>query len=251
MKKVKEKIKVLFENKNLIAIDKPAGILSEGKRQSVVSWIKDRFCPKLQKLDWQNYERLGLVHRLDKDTSGVLLIAKDPETLAKLQNQFKKRQVSKTYLALILGKPKQKKGEFLSFIETNKDKGKRKSWLIDWGDKGAREAKTTYKIEKVGRLNLPQLKENPVVSLLELNPLTGRTHQLRTQLKQINTPIVGDNLYSTKATRKINQALGLKRQFLHAKNISFLEPGKQKRIKIDSPLPGELKNILKSIKWFD
>ena len=204
------KIKTIYEDKDVLVIDKPAGM--------VVDDIPRR------------------VHRLDKDTSGVLLIAKNDKALEFLQKQFKERKVKKKYLALVIGNLKTNEGEISTLIGRSAgDKRKQKVYLINEpGSRGKREAKTRYKV-------LQRFKD---YDLIEIEPQTGRKHQIRTHFVYLGHPIAGDKLYGFK-----NQLVpkGLKRHFLHASYLKIKLPnGELKEFK--SELPEDLKICLQNLK---
>jgi len=204
-----EKFEILYEDNDLLVIDKPAGVNS------------DDF-PKR-------------VHRLDKDTSGILLVAKNNDALSFLQKQFKTRQVIKKYLALVIGNLKSEKGKIETLIgRSPKNREKQKVYLpYEPGAKGKRKAITEYKI-------LQKFKD---YTLIEVSPKTGRKHQIRTHLSYLGHPIVGDKIYGFK-----NQPSpkNLKRQFLHASYLKIkLSDGQEKEFKSD--LPENLKEVLKNL----
>ncbi len=207
-----EKLKVVYEDEGLLVIDKPAGMIS------------DDF-PKR-------------VHRLDKDTSGLLLIAKNDESLGFLQKQFKNKEIEKKYLLLASGRLKAKQGEIKTLLARG-GKDRRKQRVFSALEPGAktkklREAITKYKV----------IKEFKNFSLIEAMPQTGRKHQLRVHFSYLGHPIAGDKLYGFKdqITPK-----GLTRQFLHANYLKIkLINGKTKEFYSD--LPEELKTVLKNIE---
>ena len=204
-----EKLKIIYEDENVLAIDKPTGINSDDFKRRI--------------------------HRLDKDTSGILLIAKNDEALIFLQSQFKERKVNKKYLALTVGNLENKKGT----IETDlgrspKDRRKQKVYLLhEPGAKAKRIALTKYKV----------LQSFKNYDFIEVEPLTGRKHQIRTHLAYIHHPIAGDKLYGFK-----NQPCpaDLKSQFLHATYLKVKLPdGTEKEFK--SELPSDLNEIVKKL----
>jgi 23S rRNA pseudouridine1911/1915/1917 synthase len=205
-----EKLKVIYEDENLLVIDKPAGVNAD------------------------DFPRR--VHRLDKDTSGILLIAKNDKALNFFQKQFKERKVKKKYLALVVGNLKNKEGTIETLLgRSPKDRRKQKVYLPQEPKaKGKREAITRYKI-------LQRFKN---YDLIEVEPQTGRKHQIRTHFAYLGHPVAGDKLYGFK-----NQPIpqGLKRQFLHA---SYLKIGLPNEIikEFKSDLPKDLKNILNNLK---
>ena len=199
-------LNILYEDENVLVIDKPAGVNA------------DDF-PKR-------------VHRLDKDTSGVLIVAKNDKTLEFLQKQFKERRVEKKYIALIVGHLKTKQGIIETLIgRSPKDRRKQKVFLPGEPDsQGKREAITKYKA----------LKRFKNFDLVEITPETGRKHQIRCHFAYLGHPIVGDKMYGFK-----NQILpkGLKRHFLHASYLKIKLPdGKEKEFQSD--LSEDLKSAL-------
>jgi 23S rRNA pseudouridine1911/1915/1917 synthase len=204
-----EKFKVIYENENILAIDKPAGVNSD------------------------NFERR--VHRLDKDTSGILLIAKNDKALNFLQKQFKERKVKKHYLALVIGKIKENSGTIETLIgRSKKDRRKQRVYFPHEPESGKkRKAITQYRA----------LKRFKNYTLLEITPKTGRKHQIRTHLSYFSHPIAGDKLYGFK---KQICPKNLKRQFLHANYLKIKLPAGKER-EFWSPLPANLKEILKTL----
>ncbi len=197
---------IIYEDENVQVIDKPAGI-------SIDSFDKP-------------------AHRLDKDTSGVLLLAKDDETLEFLQKQFKERKVKKQYLALVVGNLKNKQGKIKTLLgRSSKDRRKQKVYLPhDPQAKGKREAVTEYKV-------LQRFKN---YDLIEVSPQTGRKHQIRVHLASLGHPIAGDKMYGFK-----NQPCPkwLKRQFLHSTYLK-IELLSREIKEFKSALPKDLKQCL-------
>ena len=201
---------ILYEDENVLVIDKPAGVNSD------------------------DFEKR--VHRLDKDTSGILLIAKNDKSLDFLQEQFKKRKVKKKYLALAIGNLKDKEGKIETLLgRSPKDRKKQKVYLpFEPGAQGKRKAVTEYKV-------LQRFEKK--YDLIEVEPQTGRKHQIRVHLSYISHPLAGDKMYGFK-----NQPCpeGLKRQFLHASYLKIQLPsGKIKEFK--SELPEDLKKVIKNL----
>ncbi len=231
-------MKIIFENKDLLVIDKPSGIVvfpeRKGEEKTLIDLLLEKY-PNLKNTG--TAPRYGVVHRLDKDTSGIILIAKTNQSLSFLQKQFKQRKVEKKYVLLMVGKLKNNKGIIETLIgRAKKDKRKQKVYFPyePSGNKKLRKAKTEYKV----------IEEFKNSTLVEASPTTGRKHQLRVHFAYLGHPIAGDKLYGFK-----NQIipLGLKRQFLHAKylKISLLN-GKTKEL--NSQLPENLKKILNNLK---
>lgn len=206
-------MKIIYEDDNVLAIDKPAGIVTSDL-----------------------YPNLSKVHRLDKETSGVLLIAKNEKALIFLQKQFKQRRVEKKYIALVIGNIKNNQGTIEILIgRAPKDRKKQKVYFpLEPDAKGKRETITEYKVIK-------RLKD---YTLVEVFPKTGRKHQIRCHFSYLGHPIAGDKMYGFK-----NQPCpeGLKRQFLHASCLKIKLPnGKTKEFK--SALPDDLKLCLQKLK---
>jgi 23S rRNA pseudouridine1911/1915/1917 synthase len=297
-------ISIIYEDDDILAIDKPSGITvnradttkgeetvqewAESKVQSskfplgfargeqVQSYQQDKNVEEpgnVENQDERNSEeeffnRAGIVHRLDKETSGILLIAKNPESFIELQRQFKERIIKKTYIALVHGKVIPREGEI------NVPVGR-----LPWNRRqfgvvaGGREALTEYKVTRSvilipiqsgegshealysaagdshGRFKRPQNDKikTEEMSLLELYPKTGRTHQIRVHLKYIGHPIFADFLYAGRKTQRNDRKI-LSRVFLHAKQISFIHPKNGEKMTLECPLPSELEKILNTLK---
>jgi 23S rRNA pseudouridine1911/1915/1917 synthase len=224
---------ILYEDGNVLVIDKPAGIVvfPEGKttEKTLIDYLLENF-PYLRNAG--EPPRYGIAHRLDKDTSGILLVAKNSKTLKFLQKQFKEGEVEKKYLALVTGNIKTEGGRIETLIgRSPKDRKKQKVYLANEpGSEGKRKAITEYKV----------LEKFKNYTLIEALPKTGRKHQIRVHLAHLSHPIVGDKMYGFK-----NQPLpeGLKRQFLHASYLRIeLPDGGRKEFK--SGLPNDLKTCL-------
>lgn len=224
------KVKIIHQDKNIIIIDKPAGVQvhpdSKEKFNTIANWLIAKF-PEIKDVrDPSNSSgqvnlRPGIVHRLDKDTSGVMVAARNMEAFLELKKIFKEHKVEKKYLALVYGKLENKKG----IIEKPIARAATYKKQVIAGRKTKtkiREAITHYKV----------LKEFKDYSVLEVTPKTGRMHQIRIHLFSIGHPIVGDKIYKTKR-RAIPQ--GVARQLLHAKSLSFKLLGKQYNFQVDLP----------------
>lgn len=239
-------IKILFEDKDILVLDKPSGITvnrsdtTKGE-ETVQDWVEKLQMVKgkwLMDADKESdfYKRAGIAHRIDKETSGILLVAKTSQAFENLQRQFKERTIKKTYLALAHGKVVPEIGEI------NVPVGR-----LPWDRKkfgilaGGREAITKYKVLSIKYL-VSGKKEEPM-SLLELYPETGRTHQIRVHLKYFNHPIFADFLYAGRKISRDDRKI-LNRVFLHAHKISFTHPVTDKQISLESPLPEELSRII-------
>ena len=238
---------VIFEDENILVLDKPAGITVNNSdttenQDTVQDWLESRF--KLQNItpdvnvDSDFYKRAGIVHRIDKETSGILLVAKDENAFINLQAQFKERVVKKTYIALVHGKMPLAKGEIRVPVGRLPWNRKRFGVLA-----GGKDAITRYEVLETGDLLIKSGIKEPM-SLLSLYPETGRTHQLRVHLKYINHPIFGDSLYAGRKTARNDRKI-LGRVFLHAAKISFIHPKNLQQVSFESSLPKELENLIK------
>lgn len=258
------KIKILYEDKNLMVLDKPAGISvhqdGKGKKQKTISdWIQENY-PKLEKVgepmeveykgEKVKISRPGIVHRLDKETSGVLVVAKNQKTFEFLKEQFQNHTIRKVYQAFVYGYVSEPKASLLTgkrgIINASIGRSPKdiRMWTAGRGAKEPlREAITEYLILKRfvdSKKNGDDKKQEHQFSYMEFYPKTGRTHQIRVHSRYINHPIVSDPLY--KGERE--NALGMKRLSLHAKSITFKLPD-GKNITIESPLPVDFKKVIK------
>ncbi len=231
---MKQDMPVVYEDKDLLAIAKPAGILmhrtaAKEKEETLADWIlKNR--PEIKNVGDDPQIRPGIVHRLDKDTSGIIVVAKNQNAFEYLKKLFQDGQVEKTYLALVYGNIEPKEGVIDKPIGLKSGTVKR----TIHGGKMVKTAITEYKV----------LKDYDGFSLIEAKPKTGRTHQIRVHLASINHPVVGDALYAGKKAK--NDSLGLSRQFLHASSIEFVGPDKT-RFRFETKMPDDLTKALKSI----
>ena len=238
-------IVILYEDETVLVIEKPFGSIvnrsATAKYETVQDWTEQKLQIKNEKgkVADENLQvfldRSGVAHRLDKDTSGCLLIAKTPESLANLLQQFKQRTVHKEYIALVHGAVKPEKGSVNAPI--GRLPWRRGLFGIMPGGKPAvshYEVKGFYKLGK------------EIYSLLGLTIETGRTHQIRVHLQYIGHPVVGDVFYAgRKRTRKTNT--WCPRLFLHAKQISFISPDTNKQASVEGPLPEDLQTVLKKL----
>ncbi len=225
---------LLYEDDALVVINKPAGwVAHEGAGETgttIVDWFVARH-PTVASLDWPDPTRPGIVHRLDKDTSGVMVLAKTPAVLADLQHQFKERTTKKTYTALVYGVPKEPEGRIETFIGRNPKRRQEQAVLpLKIGDQTRREAITEYVVEKTFDY------QGEPISLITFHPQTGRMHQLRVHAKYMGTPILGDPVYNIKPSRNLSKKLGLNRQLLHASSLVLRHPTTNKPIVFEAPI---------------
>jgi 23S rRNA pseudouridine1911/1915/1917 synthase len=231
-------IPIIFENNDLIVIDKPANLLVHPVSHSAKA-TRDE--PKtLIEFLVSKYPDAELVHRLDQDTSGVMVVAKNQKAYDFLKEQFLNRTIKKKYLALVHGILKDKKGIVVKSISKSRKRGGSQT-IAPIGKN--REAVTRYEVIQEFFAKGESALGGQNYSLLEVSPETGRTHQIRVHLASIGHPIVGDDKYKFKRQKNIE---GLNRQFLHAKYLKLsLLDGEIKEFYAE--LPEELSNILKNI----
>ncbi len=228
---------VLMEDEAMMAIDKPAGVAvhgGSGVSFGVIEQLR-RARPALTHLE--------LVHRLDRETSGVLLVAKKRSALKHLQDQFRDRETGKTYLALVLGLwPSNKKvidsPLMKCTIPNGVGEGERRVKVVDKDDPNGMRSIT---LVRVARTVGPY-------TLLEVTIKTGRTHQIRVHLASQGHPIAGDDKYGDFEHNKLLQKMGLKRMFLHAWQLKFQHPQSHRPVSLQAPLPPELKNFVDGIQ---
>lgn len=228
--------KILFEDENILVVDKPAGISVYSKSPEEENLIGELIKEKPYLKDVSVPPRYGVVHRLDKDTSGVLLIAKNNQSLEWLQNQFKENLASKKYIALLAGQVKENEGKIETLIgRSKKDFRKQKVYFKGEPEaKGKREAITEYKT----------LKRFRDYTLIEVYPKTGRMHQIRVHCAFMHHPVIGDKKYGEK-----NQLSpeNLNRQFLHSNLLKIKLEDNSEKI-FESELPEDLKKILEKLE---
>jgi 23S rRNA pseudouridine1911/1915/1917 synthase len=247
--------KIIFEDKESLVLDKPTGMIvnrSDTAQEEITlqDWVEKHLKLKSLPLEKVNrtgisYEeqakldfvsRAGIVHRLDKETSGIILVAKTFQAFINLQAQFRERKVKKTYIALTHGEIDPKIGEINVAVGRLPWNRKRFGVLAE-----GRESVTKYKVLDVKYLMSEKTREP--LSLVELNPKTGRTHQIRVHLQYIKHPIFADPLYAGRKTGRNDRKL-LPRVFLHAAKISFFHPVSNELLTFESPLPKDLSTFV-------
>lgn len=224
---------IITENNQYFVINKPPGMATEppSHMPTLKDWLvkNQHIDPK----DWSKEDRYGIVHRLDTDTSGVVIWAKNKESQDHLRELWRGRAVEKSYIALTYGNIS-KTGSIEYPIMRNNKKDIQAAAIFP--NPKARTAITKYE-----RLNTTTLN-GAIINLVRAHPVTGRTHQIRVHLKSIGNPIVGDKLYTDKGAKKIASHLKLDRQFLHAESIKF--EGKE----YSASLPNDLVDSLNRLK---
>lgn len=225
---------VVYEDEDLVVINKPAGMVvhpAQGHSSgTLVNALLARY-PDLAMLaedDTGAADRPGIVHRLDRDTSGLMMVARTPAALRKLQQQFKSRTVEKIYLALVFGRPEAAEG----IIDVPLGRDSRFRQKIAPRPDG-KPARTHYRV----------IEDFGAYSLLEIGLETGRTHQIRVHLAWLKCPVVGDTAYGRK-----KNVLGLKRQFLHAWRLAFQHPRTGETIELEAPLDPHLQAVLDQLR---
>ena len=248
LKPFKFKLNIVYEDKDLIVINKPAGIIMHpgaGNYDQTIVNALIHYCKKnLSSIG--DELRPGIVHRIDKDTSGLVVIAKNNKTHENLSLQFNKHSISRIYQLLVWGKLRPSKGKISTFIA----RSSKNRQLMEVSSSKGKKAITNYKTLEIFENN-----RTPTLSLVECKLETGRTHQIRVHMAFKGNNILGDKKYKKKFKKfknvdpKLeNLIYKLNRQFLHAKTLGFVHPENGKEIKFDSILPEELKNIIKTLR---
>lgn len=222
---------ILFENEDVMVVNKPAGMVvhpAAGHASGTLVHAALAHAPEMAGIGGEG--RPGIVHRLDKNTSGIILLAKNDFAHRQLQEQFQARQVEKVYLALVENKPPTPTGRIEAPI--GRDPVHRKHMAVVVPKKG-RQAISEYKT----------LETFPQHTLLEIHPITGRTHQIRLHLSYLDCPVVGDTTYGRRKT-----SITTDRHFLHAARLTINLPGESKASTFEAPLPGELEQILQGLR---
>ncbi len=242
------KLEIIHEDEDLIVINKPAGIIMHpgagNYDQTIVNALMHYDKNSLSNIG--DELRPGIVHRIDKNTSGLVVIAKNNQAHEYLSKQFSEHTILREYQLLIWGKLRPSKGQIVNFIT----RSSRNRQLMEVSRSKGKKAITNYKT-----LEIFQNEKTPTLSLVECKLETGRTHQIRVHMYHKGNSIVGDDKYRKKYKKlknidlKIQNSIsGLARQFLHAKTIGFLHPKDNKKMCFSSNLPHELNNILEMLR---
>ena len=238
-------LNIVYEDKFLIVVNKPAGMVAHPAYANYTGTLVNALLHHSQKLSRVNLPgRPGIVHRIDKDTSGLLVVAKDEWTHAKLAEQFSKHSIEREYWAVAWGRFKEKKGEINSNIARSKSDRKKFTAVKSDG----KTAVTFFEV----------LKEFDFTSLVKINLKTGRTHQIRVHLSSIGHPIFGDPTYGgrnvlfgstlPKIKSRVENLLNIMpRQALHAKTLGFIHPNTKEFLRFDSELPEDMNILLKKL----
>ncbi|MBD1164830.1 RluA family pseudouridine synthase [Pelagibacterales bacterium SAG-MED13] len=248
LKPYKYNLNIIYEDDDLIVLNKPAGIVMHPGAGNYDNTIVNALI-NYDKNSLSNIGdelRPGIVHRIDKNTSGLVVIAKNNETHEHLSNQFSKHTISRIYQLLIWGKIRPSKGK----IETLITRSSKNRQMMEVSNSKGKNAITNYET-----IETFENKNTPTLSLLECKLETGRTHQIRVHMNYKGNSIVGDDKYKKKFKKIKNidpllekNLLNLDRQFLHAKTIGFIHPRKNQKMIFNSILPPDLKIILKMLR---
>ena len=242
------KLKIIYQDNSLLVIDKPAGISVHpgpgNYDNTIVNALMNYKVGKLSNIG--DELRPGIVHRIDKDTSGLIVVAKDNQTHEHLSKQFSNHTIQRIYKTLIWGKLRPQTGKIKTLIT----RSKKNRQLMEVGFSKGKLAITNYK-----SLEIFENKNVPTLSYVECKLETGRTHQIRVHMSHKGNNIVGDKKYRKKFKKLKNvnneiekELFGLNRQFLHAEILGFIHPKTEKSLKFSSDLPNELKKLLKKLR---
>lgn len=224
-------LEVIFENEDVAVVNKPAGMVVHPAAGHASGTLVNAALAEFEDLEGIGGElRPGVVHRLDKDTSGIIVLAKNDKSLIALQEQFKSRKVNKVYIALVDGAPPTPAGRVEAAIA--RDPAHRKKMAVVSPGRG-RHAESEYRT----------LETFPQHTLLEVHPVTGRTHQIRLHMAFLKCPIVGDTVYG-----RAHPSLETQRHFLHAARLTITLPGESTPRTFEAPLPHELEQLLESLR---
>ena len=219
-------LKVIYKDADVIVLDKPSGLVvhpGAGHASGTLANALIHHFPEVALIGCE--ERPGIVHRLDMDTSGVMVVARSPLAYTELMRQFKKRIVWKTYLGLAWGRVSAPEGKLSWPLGRHPTKGQRISILA----RNPKKAETFFQVQRIFR----------DTTLLEIRPVTGRTHQIRVHMAAAGHPIVGDPIYGRK-----KEPREYPRLFLHAHTLSFIHPSTGERLTFASPLPPDLEAVI-------
>lgn len=246
-------ITILYEDEEVLALNKPAGLVvhSDGrtKERTLADWIGERY-PDIKRrevgepivlADGSEIKKYGIVHRLDRDTSGVILVAKTQESFLNLKTQFQSREIKKNYKAIAYGFFKEMHGSINKPIARSANDFRK--WSAEYGTRGEkREAITEYHVLRQGEVLTGEKKKKSEIiklSYVDIFPRTGRTHQIRVHFKAIGHPLLCDTLYAP----KMPCVLGFKRTALHSSSIVFRGIDEVER-RVDAPLPDDFSQAL-------
>jgi 23S rRNA pseudouridine1911/1915/1917 synthase len=214
---------VLFEDNHCLAVNKPAGLLAQGDATGDPSLLEEARAYLKARYRKPGNVFVGLLHRLDRPTSGVVLLARTSKAAGRLSAQFRAGTIGKCYWAIVEGAPREESGEWIDTLW--KDEAKNVVHVVGQGTPGGQEARLSYRV----------LGRSARTSWLELRPITGRSHQLRVQLASRGLPIVGDRKYGAGST--LRAADDRPRVALHARSLTFTHPTRSEAISVSAPVP--------------
>ncbi len=241
-------LKILYEDDNVIVIDKQPGLVVHPAAGNLTGTLVNALINHFPKIKESTFEensvistlRAGIVHRLDKDTSGVIISAKNSKTLHSLSKQIKDRAVDKTYLAICFGWPENEKGVLSNYLGRHP---KNRKMVAEIGPEKGKEAISHYTVVKY-----LATKNQDKLSLIEFNIKTGRTHQIRVQSALMGHPVMGDSAYGNKISNILSTKLKIVRQLLHSNTLSITIPGEKTQRKFEADLPKDFLNVLNDLK---
>ncbi len=244
----KKKIDIIFEDKDIVIVDKPQGMVvhpgAGNKLDTLVNVLVNKYKKELSNISGEL--RPGIVHRIDKETSGILVVAKNNFTHSNLGEQFSRHTIKRKYLALVWGVLRPLSGKIKTFII----RSRKNRQLMEANDKKGKIAITNYKTLKVFGC-----KDIPKISLVEFDLETGRTHQIRAHMNYKETSLLGDDKYKKKNLKykKINKIFkefldNLKGQTLHAYHLEFNHPRSKKKMEFNSKLPKKFEKMIKFLE---
>lgn len=233
-------LSILYEDEHLVVVDKPAGLIVHPGAGNRTGTLANALAYHFQQMSRADTLRPGIVHRLDKQTSGVLVVAKSDAVHEALAQQFKRRAVGKEYLALLFGRLEKKSGT----IELPLGRDRRDRKKISPRSRKLRTAVTEYKV----------IRAFSEFTLVKATPQTGRTHQIRVHFSELGHPVAGDRMYGRGRLNHIRDDRArslirrMDRHFLHASSISFMHPETGGRVRLTSPLPNQLEQLLHALE---
>lgn len=240
---------IVFEDSDIIVLDKPAGIVVHPDANHQGDTLVDelvKYCPTIKNaiLDPDNQvsrERPGIVHRLDKDTSGLLVVAKNRDSLLKLQESIREGKMIKIYQALLFGRIDKEQSVESNIIRSKKSD---RAMMVSYDQLG-RKSISIFKPKRY------YLFDKQDLTLCDVEIKTGRTHQIRVHALSIGHPVIGDPMYKTKPSRNLSQKLDINRQFLHSSFLSFPHPRTCKQMHFESHLHYDLVTLLSQMINFE
>jgi 23S rRNA pseudouridine1911/1915/1917 synthase len=240
------KLDIIFENDDVIVINKQPGIVvhpAAGNQENTLVNALVNYFPGIKDAVYDEDSevsriRPGLVHRLDKDTSGVMIVAKNARAMHSLSRQIQNRNVIKKYLGLCFGWPKKESGTLTNYLGRHP---KNRKLIAEIGERNGKVAVSKYKLIKSFEFHDEKL------SLVEFDIKTGRTHQIRVQTKMMGNPIMGDSVYGNKLSLQLSNILKINRQMLHARSLEITLPGDNKPSIFEAPMPDDFQIIVSSI----